>query len=671
MIMKRKLPSQSGKLDEDLMEKDKKSEAQTAEQTAQTASKEAAQSAGSSKEESQQNSQEQDQQKSQQQSDAAPTPEQNKPNTPESEAPKDTKTEEAQAPAPQNTQETQSFHDDDDDGNNAPGEIPDPFVHDESEDDMTLSAPPQRPTASDAQSSTPPRQRPVSTQALLGEDDKEQTSAQSGNQSERKESGKEKQDSGKPTLKDEELNDFFPQGQDNKTAPAGSDTDEESDDTWDLGDLVDVPEEHSQIGRSPFDKESETPDADPEQQEGAPPPEAKKLPPWKRKRDSGKTESSSDKGFTPSLPKVAAKAPSKMGAFVSLALVVLLIGGTAMFYQNRDAAVEKISRWTGTLNEVGQPVPATQDGTSQKAQEQEQQARLAAESVVRSQEKQEQQQQLEADARAAQEQRQQPEESTISMEVLDVAPDEADDPIVGDESVEMPEDIDKFSALQEAISRKRAERRGETSAKLEGEPEDMDPSELSPQEITRRNLEIVRQTNASLAEYRKALAEVDDPALKPRPGQFLREQSQQQGGDRLPPPSSSQQERKPEQQQQPELYGNRVVSDLSELVTDEVAVDDGLRTLEDFDVSVFDPQRRRVSIPKGITPRFSKDDFPPLEVISFVANQGIIGKSQGQEGVLFLGETIEGWELVNVSSNYAEFQKQGKKRIVTFNNANR
>ena len=662
--MKRKLPSQSGKLDEDLMEKDSQAEKEI-KASQETAPDTGAQSGG------QKAASDQDKQEDKQEDKQKEIKQEETPRAPQEPA------EKADTP-----QHTQTFDDEE-----APGEIPDPFVRDENED-MTLSAPPQRPgQTSEEPAGAPPRKRPVSTEAILGPKDEgasgegrapyaeapvHKSPADTGKSEEKVTSPQEKSSEEKPSLKDEELNEFFPEGSDKASVNTQGDSD---DDTWDLGDLVDVPEESSQIGRSPFDKE-DAPDADPEQQEGAPPPEAAKLPPWKRKRAGSNAKHENE--FTPSLPNVAAKAPSKMGALVSLALVVALIGGTAIFYQNRDAAVEKISRWTGTLNEVGQPVPATENATQNGTENDAREAatQQADQQQVAAQKNQQRPQQ--PDRQADQQDGQmgggdQPlEESTISMEVLDVSADEADEPIVGDESVEMPEDVDKFSALQEAIARKRAERRGETSAKLEGEPEDLDPEDLSPQEITRRNLEIVRQTNASLAEYRRALADVDDPALKPRPGQFLRDQNQKQAGDTLPPPSQRQQETTPQQQQQQQqqLYGNRVVSDLSELVTAE-KVDDGVRTLEDFDVSVFDPQRRRVSIPRGVTPRLSKHDFPPLEVISFVPDQGIIGKTQGQEGVLLLGETIEGWELVDVYSNYAEFQKQGKKRIVTFNNANR
>lgn len=681
MIMKRKLPSQTEKLDEELLEGDKKTEAEQKEQTSHQETSPQGEASGASdrenqSEEANQGADEEANEGAEAEPEAESSPEAHTQESPEPTSEPEPEPEiepkeepVSQPPASAGEARKETF---DAPADNNPGEIPDPFVHGDDEDDMTLAAPPQRP-GDDIQTGTgvPPRQHKVSTEALLGgEEAREKTPTAPEPVHEKPAAEKQASESG-----GEDLGDLFPDGKDSPVTPEDSKSD---DDTWDLGDLVDVPEESSTIGGSPFGGDTDRPEANPKQQEGAPPPEAEKLPPWKRKR----TGDNGDSGFTPKLPQVARKAPSKVGALVSLGLVVLLIGGTAMFYQNRDTAVETISRWTGTLNEVGQPVPTQPQqngGGSQQAADTQQPdgTRLQAESVVRQDQMNGTGQQPALANQMAGNGNgvaQESEESGIAMEVLDVPPEEAKQPIVGDESVEMPEDVDKFTALQQAIAEKRAERRKETSARLEDEEDTTDPEDLSPEEITRRNLEIIRQTNASLAEYRKALAEVDDPALKPRPGKFLRGEYNGNQGTLPPPDSDGQQTRQQttrQQQQQPKLYGNKVVSDLSELVAEKQEKETGVRTLQDFDVSVFEPNRPRVSIPKGITPRLSKEDFPKLEVFSFVPGQGIIGKTRGQEGVLLLGETLEGWELVDVYSNYAEFQKNGKKRIVTLTDANR
>jgi hypothetical protein len=60
-----------------------------------------------------------------------------------------------------------------------------------------------------------------------------------------------------------------------------------------------------------------------------------------------------------------------------------------------------------------------------------------------------------------------------------------------------------------------------------------------------------------------------------------------------------------------------------------------------------------------------------LEVLSFVPDYGIIGLNRGSEGVLLIGESLEGWELVGVYDAYAEFRKGELNKIVTIKDANR
>lgn len=84
------------------------------------------------------------------------------------------------------------------------------------------------------------------------------------------------------------------------------------------------------------------------------------------------------------------------------------------------------------------------------------------------------------------------------------------------------------------------------------------------------------------------------------------------------------------------------------------------RTLADFQAEAFEPQQDRVLIPKGLKPRLAATDFPALEVLSFVPGRGIVAYSDGREGVLLIGETLNGWELVGVSQTRAEF-KAGQK----------
>ncbi|MFZ2620404.1 MAG: hypothetical protein WAX89_05970, partial [Alphaproteobacteria bacterium] len=69
--------------------------------------------------------------------------------------------------------------------------------------------------------------------------------------------------------------------------------------------------------------------------------------------------------------------------------------------------------------------------------------------------------------------------------------------------------------------------------------------------------------------------------------------------------------------------------------------------------------------PKGVRPRLSATDFPSVELLSLVPDRGIIALNEGREGVLLIGEEVEGWELVAVMTDYAEFRNGQRKHILT------
>ncbi len=495
-----------------------------------------------------------------------------------------------------------------------PEDIPDPFVKAQfDEEDMVLETPVSRPDDHhEAMSSNkPPHQHNISTEAILGGNDNKQYS-----------------------------NETVMMAEDTKEAVIVSDDNQQ----WDLDDFVDMPV--NKAASAPF---ADEPDRSPF--DSAPAVESPKTPPWKKKSSGEKTILPGDT-VAGNVPNVGADIGTKTGGAVSVILIIMLVGGVFFFYQNKDTAIESLSRWTGTLNDVAQDVPITTVPNQEDP--------LQAEAIVRNDDITPPTPEV---ALAPQEQ----EPSNIKLEILDVTPDEAGEPIVGDEELDIPEDVDRFAALQEAIARKRADRRKETSARLEDDKVIVDPTTLPPDELAKRNMKIIGQTNATLEEYRKALSDPENAVVKPRPGQFFDERRTGDKGELLRPPSTRK-AKATNKKVEPETFGNQLIEDPSELVTQEQ--DDGIRKLDDFNVTLFDPGKPKVRIPRGVSPRLSASDFPPLEVLSFVPDYGIIGLNRGQEGVLLIGEVIEGWELINVFGSYAEFHKGEIKRIVTIKNAN-
>lgn len=94
-----------------------------------------------------------------------------------------------------------------------------------------------------------------------------------------------------------------------------------------------------------------------------------------------------------------------------------------------------------------------------------------------------------------------------------------------------------------------------------------------------------------------------------------------------------------------------------------------VRTLADFpDVDAYMPEREKVEIPANLKPKLAATDFPALEVLSYVPNQGVVAFADGREGVLLIGESINGWELVAVNADTAEFKAGQKSYQVTSQN---
>lgn len=543
-----------------------------------------------------------------------------------------------------------------------PEDIPDPFVSGSfGEDDMVMDAPASRPQETKDDSfgaPTPmPPKKTVSTEALVDKphndtDPSAPSPAQKANPS-----------SADVLMDDEGYMDAPVQN------PSASANTAPADDNWDLGDLVDIPT-GNQSASSVLDEEPQGSPFD-----SSPKVDSPKSPPWKSGSKSGK------KGGRTLLPGQQVPSNSgggngggssdgsKLGGLISIAVLLALVVGTAVFYQNRDGVIESISRWTGTLNDVSQEVPAAPEmaeatpdnGSSFNAEPAFETPEPAPNDMAETED--------DLGPNLAQAPGE-PAPSTTRVEVLDVMPEEADEPIVADESTELPEDVDRFAALQEAIERKRAERRQKTSAKLEDEDKDLDPRTLPPEVVTKRNNDIIKETNKALNEYKKALAEVGNPALKPRPGDFFGGRQGENG--QLSPPTTNNNTAPQQQQAEPlKTYGNPIIEDPAELVTRQIEQDDGIRKLEDFNLTMFEPKEDRIRIPEYVAPSLSASEFPPLEVLSFVPDYGIIGLNRGSEGVLLIGESLEGWELVGVYDAYAEFRKGELNKIVTIKDANR
>ena len=252
--------------------------------------------------------------------------------------------------------------------------------------------------------------------------------------------------------------------------------------------------------------------------------------------------------------------------------------------------------------------------------------------------------------------------SQIEIDFVNEAGAEGENVISAQGDEEMPEELGALAKFQRAVMREKAKKEGSQEESLEEledameEAQDIDDEFLA---ATPTSSEIKDQ----LAEYRKALAEASTPEELPKPNEFMNEYAQEHAGGR----------RQLTEADLAELSGTTQDDMLAPPVLENPynlpvipqpeaeAMAPAVRTLEDFDMAAFEPEEKRVRIPKGVRPRLSAAQFPNVEVLSFVPERGIIATNRGREGVLLIGESIEGWELVDVAQDYAEFNNGTRK----------
>ncbi|MCP5405710.1 MAG: hypothetical protein H6922_05770 [Pseudomonadaceae bacterium] len=248
----------------------------------------------------------------------------------------------------------------------------------------------------------------------------------------------------------------------------------------------------------------------------------------------------------------------------------------------------------------------------------------------------------------------------MMIDFADVPPEQAGKPIVADGDETMPEEVGLIASLQKAIAEKKAERSGEIPAPGATTTTTAPATTGNPAlDKTIRNTELKAQLDAELAAYRHALVEAGNVAEAPRPSDFLGKSAQPAtpymnataptSGEGLQAPPATAANLPPAQS-----YGDNP-SNLPVLAEPSVEAP-RVRTLEDFDVAMFEPDREKVRIPRGIKPRMSTSDFPEMEVLSMVPGKGLIAYHNGTEGVLLLGESVDGWQLVQVGPDTAEFR---------------
>lgn len=380
-------------------------------------------------------------------------------------------------------------------------------------------------------------------------------------------------------------------------------------------------------------------------------------------------------------------------------IVILCAIGFAgySFFVEKDDTTEVISRWTGSLNEVSEEIPtagdeitgngatpslqpeAVVDMASMSKEEIPVTDPVAAETPVEDEEMGDlmvsedpmpMEDEIAPEMTVEDEQVATNEDSNNTIvEFVDVPEEEVEKPIDAEGAPDMPEEVGVIVQLQQAIEQARKEKNPENFKPVEVEEvavQEDDVEMLSPAELDERNKELSRQLEDELAEYRKILAgetNTVEPGYKPTPDEYfaVKESTNADSGS-IPLP-----ERKSallSQKQAESLYGANPYN-LPVVPEPSYQEDTGVRTLDDFDVAMFQVERERVRIPKNVRPSFRATNFPPLILLSTVPKKGIIAELNSKQGVLLIGESVSGWELLTVKQEYAEFTNGKRKHIVS------
>lgn len=367
-------------------------------------------------------------------------------------------------------------------------------------------------------------------------------------------------------------------------------------------------------------------------------------------------EQNAGAGPAPTLPKTpfaGAKAEGNGRTFITLGLLGVLGVGAYMFITNRDSAVDAMSRWTGTLSNVSQNVADTPGENTAGL--------IQADEVISSKDVGiaplqpafgDQQIAMDDSLPAPTGLN---DMGNTTVDFVDVPPSQKNEPIMADGSEPMPEEVSAFAALHEAIMEKRAERDAKKAVRRNQDTGEPIPPALADQ-VAETKPRLNTDVDRDLEAYRRVLASIDNPAMKPSPSDFFADPGAYDSG-LLPPPGIGMPAEKPTKT--PE--GNPIISSEVQRTASEKTV----RTLADFEDALMKQPEKQVRIPSKVKPRLATSGFPELEILSLIPTYGLLANASDRQGVLLIGDTFEGWELVGVYDTYAEFQSGDRKHVVT------
>ncbi len=346
-------------------------------------------------------------------------------------------------------------------------------------------------------------------------------------------------------------------------------------------------------------------------------------------------------GGTGKSTAITPKKPFNFKAVGMLAAAAIILFVGAKLIGSKDETQERVARFTGALDNAPKTVTDNQKPS------------LQPERVVTSSELDKLNKELEEDLALLSPPTTQNPTPNSQIAFVDVTKEEANQPIMADKDAPLPGEQGFVASLQNAIKNER-QKQGQPTDK----PTQNKTVAATPEDRLEESKDLQQQVEDELAAYRQALAQ-SNPNLPVKPNDFFA--SVNENGVLLPPKAKSPAGARglPASEVYTENPYNLPV--IAEPETDPIQT---VRTLDSFDVAMFEPPKNKVRIPRGLKPRLRASDFPEITVLSLVPNKGMIAHTNGREGVLLIGEALEGWELFAVTAQHAEFRSGQRKFYV-------
>lgn len=338
--------------------------------------------------------------------------------------------------------------------------------------------------------------------------------------------------------------------------------------------------------------------------------------------------------------------------------VIAIAAGAYFIYPNIDKATEVTNRWSGALTEVPQNVPETKEEQSSLIEK--------GVDITPTEDVIDFSEISKEDSAETEEFTQQEPETQINLLEPEVVEKTASGKEIikanGDE--EIPEDVEEgvnlIASLTEEIEKQKHQKGLVAEEVSEEETQDNTQDDNAA--------DMNKKVDEQLAQYRKLLAEEEDPGKKIKPGAFFANNAVNEVANvqtkKVVLADSASLEGIPDDYvlTPKQVDGHQIVAYPDAKPRKE---DPSIRTLDHFRSLLVEKQDQRVRMPRDVKPALENQGFPEFKVISIVPNYGLIGEHNGKKGILMIGDSFKGWELVGVYASYAEFKSNTKKHIIT------